>query len=68
MMRIQIEPSKIMAEVNGFPVRVWNGITEDGIQVFLFVQAVAVPGDADSEPFARDLKELADMDVLVIRP
>jgi hypothetical protein len=46
-MRIQAEPSEIFAEVNGTRCRVWNAVTEDGVQVFLFVCRVAVPSDGE---------------------
>jgi hypothetical protein len=42
-MRIQIEPSEIFAVVRGVKCRVWNGVTEDDKQVFVFVAGVSSP-------------------------
>jgi hypothetical protein len=46
-MRIQIEPSDIFVDVNGVKCRVWNGITEDDKQVFVFVSSIASVEDLE---------------------
>jgi hypothetical protein len=53
-MRIQIEPTDILTDLDGVPVRVWNGITENGTQCFVFVHRVAVYSE-DSEEFDAEL-------------
>jgi hypothetical protein len=40
-MRLQVEPSEILVELDGVECRVWNGVTESLEQVFLFVRLVA---------------------------
>ncbi len=45
-MRVQAEPSEIIVNVEGLECRVWNGVTEAGEQVFLFVHRVAVANEA----------------------
>jgi hypothetical protein len=50
-MRIQIEPSEIFTKLDGVECRVWNGITDDGTQVFVFVHRLAVRCDDHLEPF-----------------
>lgn len=58
-MRIQIEPTEIMTELDGVPVRVWNGITEAGTQCFVFVHRIAVSSDQNQEAFEAELKAQA---------
>lgn len=40
-MRVQIEPTDVIVDLEGLECRVWNGITDDGNQVFVFVHRVA---------------------------
>ena len=56
-MRITIESTTKLVELNGVPARVWEGRTESGIPVHVFVTRVAVPIDADASEFERDLEE-----------
>lgn len=54
--RLQVEPTDIVTEIDGVPVRVWNGIHENGSQIFLFVHRVAVrDGDPIEAELLRDL-------------
>jgi len=39
--KVQAEHSEIIVELDGIPCRVWNAVTEDGEQVYLFVHRVA---------------------------
>jgi hypothetical protein len=55
-LRIQIEPSEIFLMVNGVRCRVWNGVTEDDKQVFVFVAALASH---------EDMKPLLENDVVI---
>jgi hypothetical protein len=55
-MRLQIEPSEIMVERDGKKVRVWNGVSENGTQCFVFVAAVAVREGWEAE-FERELED-----------
>jgi len=45
-LRVQAEPSELYMRVDGALCRVWNGVTEDGEQVFLFVVRTALPATA----------------------
>lgn len=45
-MRVQAEPTEIVVNFTGGPARVWNAVTEDGEQVFLFVVIVGTANDA----------------------
>lgn len=41
-MRITIEPTSKIVELNGVPARIWEGRTEDGADCMVFVTRVAV--------------------------
>lgn len=56
-MRIQIEPTEHFLSVDGVPVRVWNGITEDGNQCFVMVHRIAVRAEDDTSSLERELVE-----------
>jgi len=56
-MRILIESTDQILELNGVPVRVWNGTTESGIECLVFVHRIAIHKDADNEAFERELFE-----------
>ena len=43
--RVQAEPTEILVDLEGVECRVWNAITNQGDQVFLFVHRVASRGD-----------------------
>jgi len=60
-MRLQIEPSEMIVDLNGVQVRVWNGISEQGIQVFVFVHRLAVRNDDDLAAFERELIEVPSL-------
>jgi hypothetical protein len=55
-MRIQIEPTEIETKVGETAVRVWNGITPKGTQVFVFVARLAVRNE-DQDVFDEELAE-----------
>jgi hypothetical protein len=40
-MKLQIEPTKYEVTVDGVECRVWNGVTEDQKQVFVFIHRIA---------------------------
>lgn len=48
-MRIQAEPTQQLVPLNGVTCRVWNAVTEDGEQVFLFVAKVAIPNESRTD-------------------
>jgi hypothetical protein len=62
-MKITIESTAKMVEINGVPARVWQGRTESGIEVHCFVTRIAVPREQDVSEFeehAPPRPELAD--------
>lgn len=59
-MKLTIEPTKQVIELNGHQARVWEGTDERGTRVYLFVSRVAVNADEPPEAhaaFERDLVE-----------
>lgn len=56
-MRITIENTDRIVEVNGLEGRVWEGETEDGIAVFCVVTRIAVHASSDTAQFERELRE-----------
>lgn len=57
-MKIHIENTTRITEVSGVPARIWEGHTEAGIPVIVFVTRIAVEREADCAEFERDLREM----------
>jgi hypothetical protein len=57
-MKITIESTSHMTEINGVPARVWEGHTERGVPVICCITRLAVHEDADAGELERDLKEV----------
>jgi hypothetical protein len=56
-MKVTLESTSKIVEINGVPARVWEGKTESGIDVHCFITRVAVHKDDDTSQFERELKE-----------
>jgi len=56
-MKIQIEATDQLTDIDGVPVRVWEGITENGVRCKVFVHRIAVNKAYDLGPFERELAE-----------
>jgi len=56
-MKIEIEATQHLTEIQGVPVRVWDGKTESGTRCKVFVHRVAVSADEDCTQFEAELKE-----------
>ena len=58
-MRITIESTEKIVELNGVPARVWEGESESGIPVICFVTRIMVPETEriDHSEFQRELSE-----------
>lgn len=59
-MKMTIESTTKIAEVNGVPARVWQGTTERGIPVVAYITSIAAAGDADLSELEADLQEHAE--------
>ncbi len=60
-MRVQMEPTEMVVDLNGVSARVWNGTTEGGVQIFVFVHRVAVRDVDDIEAFTAELIEMPEI-------
>ena len=58
-MKITIESTTKVIEVNGVPARVWQGVTSRGVPITCLITRVAVERTADASEFEKDLKEKA---------
>lgn len=56
-MKLQIESTDKITEMDGVPVRVWQGTTESGVPCVVFVHRIAVSNFDDSAQFDRELAE-----------
>ena len=56
-MKITLESTAEIVEINGQPCRVWEGATAKGVRVTAFITRLAVPADQDLGEFDRELKE-----------
>lgn len=56
-MKLTIESTTKVVEVNGVPARIWEGHTESGIAVHCYVTRVAVHESLDQAQFQAELRE-----------
>ncbi len=56
-MKITIESTTKIVEIDGVPARVWEGQTESGIPVYCLVARISVHGDQDCAQFEKELEE-----------
>lgn len=54
---ITIRPTATLTTLDGVPVRLWEGVTRDGIPCRVFVHRVAVREELDRAAFDRQLAE-----------
>lgn len=56
-MKITIESTTKIVELNRVPARIWEGHTESGIPVHCYVTRIAVHESQDCSEFERELEE-----------
>lgn len=56
-MKITITSTSETTTIDGVPVRLWEGVTEQGLPCKVFVHRIAVAKDQDSAQFDRELRE-----------
>jgi hypothetical protein len=56
-MKIKLESTSQIVELNGIECRVWEGTTESGVPLTAFIPRVAVHRDHDPSQFERELTE-----------
>lgn len=57
-LKIQIESTDQLTDFAGVAVRVWNGVTEDGVECILLVHRVCVRDDKDAKRLDAELIEM----------
>ncbi len=70
-MKLTLENTSKIVQLNGIPARVWEGHTDSGVPVHAFISRVAVKNDQDHSQFERELQECrtpsADVEALPAR-
>ena len=56
-MKVTLESTTKIVELNGVPARIWEGQTDSGIAVHAYVTLIAVHKDDDASQFERELQE-----------
>ena len=56
-MKITLESTTKIVEMNGVPARVWEGVTDKGIKVHAYITFVACGINENQDEFQQDLKE-----------
>jgi len=64
-MKIEIESTDKIVDIDGVPVRLWEGYTEHGIKCKAFIHRLAVHNDDDAGQFDRELKEQMQPDSII---
>lgn len=59
-MKLTIESTPKLVEVNGVPARLWEGTSDTGVPVHCFITRVAVPMGAPADALARFAAELTE--------
>ncbi len=55
-MKITIESTEKTTRIDNVPVRLWEGVTEDGVRCKVFVHRIAVHNDDDATRFEAELE------------
>lgn len=56
-MRLTIEESGQLTDIDGVPVRVWEGKTSGGVHCMVFVHLIAALNASDRDQFDAELEE-----------
>jgi hypothetical protein len=56
-MRITVESTTKKVQLNGVPARIWEGTTDSGIPVHVYITRVAVEEGQHQEQFERELDQ-----------
>jgi len=56
-MKVTLESTSKIVELNGVPARIWEGQTDSGIACHAFITRIAVAFTEDTRQFARELEE-----------
>lgn len=67
-MKVTLESTDKIVELNGVQARIWEGETEGGVKCHAFITRIAVHKDDDASEFEKELAEkhrMASADVQV---
>lgn len=56
-MKIEIESTEKIVELNGVPARIWDGKTDSGIPIHCFVTRISPQTHENIEQFEEEFKE-----------
>lgn len=56
-MKVQLESTTQIVDLNGVKCRVWEGQTSEGVKVHALIPRIAAHKDADLSQFERELQE-----------
>jgi hypothetical protein len=56
-MKVTLQNTSKIVQLNGVPARVWEGQTESGIKVHAFITRIAVEKSQDTSEFEKELQE-----------
>jgi hypothetical protein len=56
-MTIQVTSTSKLVRLNGVPARIWEGYTQSGIKIHVFITRVAVNKDEDTKQFELELQQ-----------
>jgi hypothetical protein len=54
-LKITIESTDITTRLDGVPVRLWEGTTDQGVRCKVFIHRIAIANEADAMEFDEDL-------------
>lgn len=57
-MNVQLHSTTKIVTINGVPARVWEGVTEGGINCHAFITRIAVHKNDDASEFEKELNEV----------
>jgi hypothetical protein len=58
-MKVTLESTTQIVDINGVNARLWQGTTESGIEMHAFIALIGVDKGADTSQFDRELIECA---------
>lgn len=56
-MKVQLHSTEKIVTINGIPARVWEGVTEGGVNCHAFITRIAVHENDDASEFEKELQE-----------
>lgn len=65
-MRILIEPTVELVDLDGVRTRHWTGVTDDGVRCHVFVHSIAVAPSEDATKFIAELESTTQPGNLVV--